>query len=804
MSGAEQRPRFFSLKWKVGLVVSLVLVVINSAITLVAYRQSNQQFYEQKRDLLGQQSQLLSGLLQRDYEQLTSFAAFIPLLSTGAPPTGDYRDLATIFERHSALLTVEWGIESLRFYDRHGSLALQWAKPPDSARDRQLVQLALANDLPMGHIDCTPDCILTLVVPQLEGALRNGVLVISRSIADDVLEFNRLSGADVAVLVAQDRPGSAAADRFLERWQMSVPALSGPARTYGVLQALQAVFPSPRLDDDLQFIEVGGASYACLLSRDPAAGQGTAFMIVNPVTEDVAKLADANRLILTAGVVGLLTTGTILLAFLWKPMARIRRLVAALPALGRNDFEGLRSALPTRYSTVASDEIDVVVDSVDALAKDMERALQARLEAEQDLVWLADHDPLTNLFNRRRFQEVCDRILTLSVRYRRSGALLFLDLDQFKFVNDLNGHQAGDALLLLVASSLKESVRQSDVLARLGGDEFALVLPEADAEQAVFTANKLLHDLKQVEFSAGGRQHRIACSIGIAMFPAHGENLNDLLANADMAMYQAKEAGGERWHMYAPDEQAKELLATRARWREQINQALLDDAFELHFQPIHDIRAGRVTRYETLVRMRDTRGELVFPDNFIPVAEQSGQIHQIDRWVIARTIEQLGRNKGLVLSVNLSGRVLDDPSLLAWFHDELRNSGIDPANLVVEITETAAVANVQDAIAFMREIKALGCRFALDDFGSGFSSFTYLKQLPVDIVKIDGVFIQNLATSGDDQLFVKALTDVAKGLGKTTVAEFVENAETLALLRAFGVDYAQGYYIGRPSPMLSH
>jgi diguanylate cyclase (GGDEF)-like protein len=629
------------------------------------------------------------------------------------------------------------------------------------------------------------------------------VLVISRSIADDVLEFNRLSGADVAVLVAQDQSSAkTVSGRFLERWQMAVPALSGPARTFGVLLALQTVFPDPRLGDDLQFIELGEESYACLLSRDPAAGQGTTFMIVNPITEDVAKLTVANRVILTAGVVGLLATGTILLAFLWKPMARIRRLVAALPALGRNDFEGLRKGLPTRDNTLASDEIDVVVASVDTLAKDIERALQARLEAEQDLVWLADHDPLTNLYNRRRFQEVCDRILTLSVRYRRSGALLFLDLDQFKFVNDLNGHQAGDALLLLVASSLKDSVRQSDVLARLGGDEFALVLPEADAEQAVFTANKLLHDLKQVEFSAGGRRHRIACSIGIAMFPGHGDNLNDLLANADMAMYQAKEAGGERWHMYAPDEQAKELLATRARWREQINQALLEDAFELHYQPIHDIRAGHVTRYETLVRMRDTRGELVFPDNFIPVAEQSGQIHQIDRWVIAKAIEQIGRSQDLVLSVNLSGRVLDDPSLLAWFHDELRNSGIDPARLVVEITETAAVANVQDAIAFMREIKALGCRFALDDFGSGFSSFTYLKQLPVDIVKIDGVFIQNLATSGDDQLFVKALTDVAKGLGKTTVAEFVENAETLALLRAFGVDYAQGYFIGRPSPIL--
>ena len=379
----------------------------------------------------------------------------------------------------------------------------------------------------------------------------------------------------------------------------------------------------------------------------------------------------------------------------------------------------------------------------------------------------------------------------------------FLDLDQFKFVNDLSGHQAGDALLLLVASTLKDTVRHSDILARLGGDEFALVLPEAGAEDAVYLANKLQHDLKQVKFSSGGRAHKVSCSIGITLFPDHGKDLNDLLANADMAMYQAKEGGGGRWHLFSPDEQAKELLATRAKWRERITQALVDDAFELHYQPIFNIREARVTRYETLVRMRDNVGLLVFPDNFIPVAEQSGQIHEIDRWVIRKAIDQVQRHPRLALAVNLSGRVLDDPSLLVWFHQELQQSKIDPANLIVEITETAAVANVQDAIAFMHEIKALGCRFALDDFGSGFSSFAYLKQLPVDIVKIDGAFIQNLATSAEDQLFVKALTDVAKGLGKATVAEFVENAETLRLLKKLGVDFAQGYYIGRPARQMA-
>ena len=796
---------FISLKWKVGLIVSLVLFVVNSLITLVAYRQSNNQFNDQKLDLLHQQQRMISGLLQRDYEQLAGFAGFIPLLDSGQSGVQGPAQLQAILGRHSAMLSLEWGIGSLSFLDSDGVLHDGLGAGQDIESHRQLAEQAIANDAPVGRIDCMDDCVLTLAVPQLEGSLRGGVLVISRSVADGVLEFQRLSGSEVAVLVARGERNEAkgsAGQRFLAGWGMAVPALSHPALTFGVLGALQDRYAFTDIVDEVMFVEHQQQWFACLLGRDRAAGNDTSFLVMSPVSDDLAQLAQANRVILAGGIAGLLVTGSILLVFLWKPMNRIRQLATALPDLGRSNFAALRNALPLRRRGIAADEIDIVVDSVKRLSDDLESALTARTEAEQNLMWLADHDPLTNLFNRRRFQEVFDRILALSVRYQRTGALLFLDLDQFKYVNDLSGHQAGDALLLLVASSLRDAVRHSDVLARLGGDEFALVLPEAQADEAVYMANKLQHELRQVEFAAHGREHKVSCSIGITLFPDHGSDLNDLLANADMAMYQAKEAGSGRWHMYSPDEQAKELLASRAKWRERISQALIDDAFELHFQPIFDIRQHKVTRYETLVRMRDNAGQLVFPDNFIPVAEQSGQIHEIDRWVIRKVIDRVKQNPGLSLSVNLSGRVLDDPSLLAWFHEQLQDSRIDPSDLIVEITETAAVANVQDAIAFMREIKALGCRFALDDFGSGFSSFAYLKQLPVDIVKIDGAFIQNLATSADDQLFVKALTDVAKGLGKVTVAEFVENAETLALLEAFGVDFAQGYHIGRPLPRM--
>ncbi|WP_078118764.1 bifunctional diguanylate cyclase/phosphodiesterase [Thiosocius teredinicola] len=802
----QKTPRFVSLKWKVGIVVSVVLIVVNSLIIYVAYRQSNEQFFQQKRDLLHQQQRTISGLLQRDYDLLTSFASFIPLLGDHSQAASEDERLRAVLDRHSALLGLEWGITSLSFFDSSTRLRYAWASNYDREGHARLARQAAETDAPAGRIDCTQNCVLTLAVPQLEGALRGGVLVLSRSIADGILHFQRLSGSEVAVLVQQPRQADSAGQnrqRYLARWQVAVPALSHPAITYDVLQLLQQRYTFDELTDETVFVQLRNQWFACLLGHDRAAGEGTAFLVVSPISNDLAQLDQANRIIVIAGVFGLIATGAILMLFLWKPMNRIRQLVTALPALGRSKFEALRDALPVRSGNIVADEIDVVVDSVQHLADDLETALEARTEAEQNLVWLADHDPLTNLFNRRRFQEIFDRILALGVRYQRTGALLFLDLDQFKFVNDLSGHQAGDALLLLVSSALRDTVRHSDILARLGGDEFALVLPESGAEEAIYMANKLQHEMKLLDFSSSGRMHKVSCSIGITLFPDHGKNLNDLLANADMAMYQAKEAGGGRWHMYSPDELAKELLASRAKWRERINQALIEDAFELHYQPIYDIREHRVTRYETLVRMRDTKGDLVFPDNFIPVAEQSGQIHEIDRWVIRKAIDRITENTKLSLAVNLSGRVLDDPSLLVWFQRQLQESRIDPSNLIVEITETAAVANVQDAISFMREIKALGCRFALDDFGSGFSSFAYLKQLPVDIVKIDGAFIQNLKSSEEDQLFVKALTDVAKGLGKVTVAEFVEDLDTLILLEAFGVDFAQGYHIGRPSPEMA-
>ncbi|MEP6878094.1 MAG: EAL domain-containing protein [Nitrosospira sp.] len=424
--------------------------------------------------------------------------------------------------------------------------------------------------------------------------------------------------------------------------------------------------------------------------------------------------------------------------------------------------------------------------------------------AEGRLAWLADHDPLTDLFNRRRFQEELEQMLNLAARYNYSGALLFFDLDQFKYINDTSGHQAGDALLKMIARMLLSSIRSVDILGRLGGDEFAVILPQTTAEGAIEVAKNALACLGEGKLTINGRTHKASASIGIALFPEHGNNVHDLLAAADLAMYQAKEAGRGGWHLFSDEEKTRERMHTLVYWKEKIEYALMHEQFLFYFQPIMHIQDKTIDHYEVLLRMLDDDGTILAPHLFIPAAEQTGLIHAIDHMVLRKSIalssEIQHQGHPVRFSINLSAHAFHDPELLLILTDAFAHYGADPSSFMFEITETAALEDLPGARNLMEMIKALGCSFTLDDFGVGFSSFYYIRQLPIDVVKIDGSFIRNLADSPDDQILVRALCDVARGFGKKTTAEFVENAATLAVLEKMQVDYAQGFLIGRPAP----
>ncbi len=432
----------------------------------------------------------------------------------------------------------------------------------------------------------------------------------------------------------------------------------------------------------------------------------------------------------------------------------------------------------------------------------------SRRKAEKNLAWLADHDPLTKVYNRRRFEADLDKILRRATRYGHGGALLYFDIDEFKLVNDTGGHSAGDQLLCLIANRMRESRRATDLPARLGGDEFAMVLDETDAEGAKRVAEKLVRSLSSITIQLGESLHRVSVSLGMVLYPQHGRTVEELLTNADMAMYHAKRRTqpGGRYHCFEETDTGQERMRQRVNLRARVEQALTTDQFTLVYQPVVSADDGAVHHYEALVRMVGDDGKLLLPSEFIEVAETSGLISQIDFRVVQLACNELRRwrrkNLDITLGLNLSAQTLDAPGFVAFVTEQLDRYQLSPSQLNFEITERSAVANMEAAQRMMRDIQALGCTFALDDFGVGFSSWLYLKQLPLNYIKLDGSLVRQMVSQREDQAFVKAINEMSHALGLRTIAECVEDAATFDLLRSFGVDLVQGYFIGKPAPQL--
>lgn len=481
-----------------------------------------------------------------------------------------------------------------------------------------------------------------------------------------------------------------------------------------------------------------------------------------------------------------------------------------LAALLHSDGANLRQETALRCKNGESRDVVWIHSSLGAENPDEAAILSVGLDitelhrVEKQASYLTEYDALTGLYNRHRFQEALQGILE-HTDGQFSGALIYLDLDEFKSLNDTAGHDAADQVLRAVASQLQGLLPAPALIGRLGGDDFGVFFTHLDTAQAIQLAHHIQHSLSTITLAEVPLSHKVSACIGIALFPEHGSVAQELLANADLALFRAKESGRGNLHLYAPDEGLMERVLNRVYWVDKIEQALADDQFELYFQPILALSGNDVSHYEALVRMRNPVGDLYMPAEFISVAETTGLIRGIDRLVLHKAIAALAelqrKTPNIKLSVNLSGRSFSNPRWLELLQTELASSRINPAGLIFEITETAAVEDMAAARALMEKVIALGCAFSLDDFGVGFASFDYLKQLPVEYVKIDGSFIRNLATNTDDQLFVKALVQAAHGFGKKTVAEFVENAEIVQMLRDYGVDYAQGYHIGRPDPV---
>lgn len=461
-------------------------------------------------------------------------------------------------------------------------------------------------------------------------------------------------------------------------------------------------------------------------------------------------------------------------------------------------------------------EVDVVSTAAPIRGKDdglligavlvLHDVSRARKLAKQ-LSYQASHDDLTGLFNRREFERRLAKVVD-EVESGKSGqALCYMDLDQFKIVNDTCGHIAGDELLRQFTAILRERIRDTDTVARLGGDEFAILFERCDVEVARGIAEKLLNRVREFRFAWDDYAFDVGVSIGLVSIISSEQSVTDIMSAADVACYAAKEAGRNRVHVYNLEDDELKQRHGEMRWVSRLGKALDENRFCLYCQKIVPVAepASGAPHYELLIRLLDEEGKLIPPLAFIPAAERYNLMTSIDRWVVRKALETIAQNafitRGWLFSINLSGQSLSEDNFLKFVVDAFDKTGISPEQICFEITETTAMLNLTRATRFIAVLKGMGCRFSLDDFGTGLSSFGYLKALKVDFLKIDGSFVRNIVSDSVNRAVVEAANQIGHAMGIQTVAEFVENDEILRLLRDIGVDFAQGYGVAKPQPM---
>ena len=454
------------------------------------------------------------------------------------------------------------------------------------------------------------------------------------------------------------------------------------------------------------------------------------------------------------------------------------------------------------------------------------RDVSVRKLLEEELKWQANHDPLTKLLNRKYLEEHLEQEVNRLKRSEETSALVYIDLDRFKYINDTIGHAAGDQLLIEVAHQLQGRLRQTDMLARLGGDEFGILLRNVGNEDIFNVADKFREIVAGYDFVREGRSYKVNVSIGVALIGEHSQSHGEILANADIACHMAKAQGRNSTHIYSAEQDEKSAMDLELGWSARLHSALEKDNFQLYYQPIvplHELDLDNLpddgnlceflaessdccNTYEVLIRLHNSHGEPISPNAFLPTAERFNMMGDIDSWVINAAMKRMAElgpeNDNITFTINLSGQSLDPKTLVPLFSEGIKKYNLDASRFLFEITETCAINDMHSATRLIKELSALGCRFALDDFGSGYCSFSHLKRLPVDYIKIDGMFVKDIVNDPMDMAIIRSITNIAHTLGKQTVAEFVESAEIIRLLKDCGVDFIQGFYVAKPAPKL--
>jgi diguanylate cyclase (GGDEF)-like protein len=814
----HRKPFFLSLKWKSVILISVTLFLLHLVFSWFFFNKSNKDFEDQLLVEQNKQITILHGLINRSIDITGQFADSLILMKSiqensivtdlKQNPANIYNRLSYIMDYYWPKWKIIWGYESVSLYQKENNQVLNWGNFFISMD--KLFKYVIKTENIQKVIYCQQQCFLYVAVPVLSQGQLKAVLSVGVPLSDTLINFEKITQADIAIEVKNSISA-------LTHSQHNLPLLTN------YLKNSQYKKNKYLVNDAFIFNDIHYRISHIAIEKQAELDQGNTptYYIINNIEKKYQHLISYQNSIVLITLASLLLIFLMLYYLLEQSVLNIKYISDALPLLSLkyflnsstnenhvNKYQQARKVLSQhKQSNYIFDEIDQLQQNSIDLTRRLEQLESERNLAEEQSMWIATHDPLTNLHNRRYFQSEFEKSLNQAKRYQSKVTLFYLDLDNFKIINDTQGHQAGDKLLIAVADSLTKLIRNTDLICRIGGDEFAIITAISDLVGLISLATKINHNLNQICFDESKTAYSVGSSIGIAVYPEHGLTTHQLLANADLAMYKAKETAFNLFHIYDPAIDYNQELKKKLDWQSFIEKALRNNWLQLYYQPILDLQSNQISHYECLLRIIDDEGEITMPFEFIQYAENLGLIELVDITIINLAINkhkelQKTNQKHLKLAINLSGKSINSEKIKIEIKQLLSLTGVAAEKIIFEITETSAVENFTSAKLFINQIKDLGCHIALDDFGTGFSSFYYLKNMSFDYIKIDGAFIKGIETDKEDRVFVKALSEVAHALGKKTIAEFVETENIVAILKELNINYAQGYHIGKPSPKI--
>lgn len=787
---------YLSLLWKAIIGGGLILVALVMLYTYYNVRQLSDLYSQQTHQHHQRLSTEFAGLVERSAQQLSNIIDTLPNLQGGQSP------LAQGIAENWFDLQITWGIEGIEIFGAHGESLEKWGDVWLEVHSDAL-NAALDYGTRSRYVSCQRQCYLSLVSPVLDKNDNLFVVRASVSLADLVVDFTHISGSDIGILV---RANPANGTQKADTWRIA--SLSNRQQLEPVLR----IFIS-----DPEQLQIGKQKTAQFhyewtqnsrthdiftLYDQALLGDGAMVTFLRDVSDQKAQISASRNAYLQLGAVVAGITMLLMVIVLWRPLTLLRILSSALPLLPQGKFTDARTQLDQdRSKRLFRDELSELKVTTYQVSQQLEQYRDDIATNERRLTELAHFDQLTGLINRSRLLDLIAQQLATGTDVNHGFCVMVLDLDDFKNVNEGYGHQYGDELLHCIAQRLKACLQSQDHAARLGGDEFCLLLHGLVAAEQVEVVVRRIHRTLEEPVQVSHRTVPVSCSIGVALAPQHGQDTNELLQKADLALYRAKAKGKNTHHIFT-DELMRDADA-RLALEAELRVAVKEEQFELYYQPQIRLHDQQLIGFEALIRWRHPERGLLSPFFFIDALEGNGLIVPVGNWVIDSACAQLAswRQQGdqqLCMSINLSVRQFSDPHLLDHIRKAILSHEVDPGQLEFEVTESLLATNIEHATGLLRALQDLGCTIAIDDFGTGYSSLAYLKQLPLDKLKVDRTFVKDLPQDTDDKQICSAIIAMAQSLGLKVVAEGIETEAQCELLSQLHCEIGQGYLFNQP------